>query len=82
MRFLFLGQEPLERCDLLIVLARLESDAMKGALRAYLVNGISKSNACEAFGVLAPNFTVALSKLEKAAKIVERIKEIDYLHLR
>ena len=74
MKYLFQGQVDNVKFELLLELRKFE-DPMKKALRLHLVDNFPRSAALYKTGVLEPNFCVALKNLNKAAEIVEKIKE-------
>lgn len=82
MRHLIQGGHSQEQLDLLLKLTRISSEAVTDALRDYLVLGLSDSLAASANGVLLPNFTKALTSLNKTAEIVEGLIEIRVRHLK
>lgn len=71
------GQEPRERVEALLELTRIRSEPIRDAIFAHLVNGRSIRDVCYFQEVPRQNFSRALSRLERSARIVERIKEID-----
>lgn len=77
MKYLFKGMQTQERFELLLSLTRIQSESVISALNDYLVRGMDKKAAAVINGVEMPNFSVALSKLEHKAAIVEKIKELD-----
>jgi len=82
MRYLIQGSQTTERLELLLSLTRISSESVRDALSDYLVRGLSDSLAASANGVLLPNFTKALKSLDQVAATVEKIKEIDWRHLK
>ena len=77
MKYLFKGMQTQERFELLLSLTRIQSESVIRALNDYLVRGMDKKAAAFANGVQMPNFSAALTKLERKAEIVEKIKELD-----
>ncbi|WP_396180192.1 PapB/FocB family fimbrial expression transcriptional regulator [Flavobacterium sp.] len=82
MRYLTQGGQTAERLQLLFSLTRIASDDIKAALSDYLVRGLSDATASSLNGVAQSNFNRALNGLEEVAATVERIKEIDWRHLK
>lgn len=82
MRYLTQGGQTAERLQLLFSLTRIASDDIKAALNDYLVLGVSDATASRLNGVAQSNFSRALNGLEEVAATVERIKEIDWRHLK
>ena len=77
MKYLFKGMQTQERFELLLSLTRIQSESVINALNDYLVRGMDKKTAAVANDVQMPNFSAALTKLERKAEIVEKIKELD-----
>lgn len=80
MKYLMQGGECASRFDLLISLTKLGENAIV-ALRDHLATGLDESTAASLNGLNKSNFTRALTTLNKTAKTVEKIKEIDWAHL-
>ncbi len=81
MKMLVRGLESAERVNLLLSLTRIESEQIIKALHDYLVNGRTDTGAAAINMIEQSNFNRALSKLNKVASTVEKIKEIDWEHL-
>ena len=77
MKYLFKGMQSQERFELLLSLTRIQSESVISALNDYLVRGMDKKAAAVINGVEMPNLSAALTKLERKAAIVEKIKELD-----
>lgn len=82
MRYLTQGLESAERLELLLALTSIKSEDVKDALADHLVRGLADATAAGLNGVTQSNFKRALNTLEAVAAKVERIKEIDWRHLK
>lgn len=78
MKYLFAGGQTEERLNLLLSLTKISSEAVLAALHDHLVKGFSISDAATINSTAQQNVDRALSKLEKVADMVEKIKEHDY----
>jgi hypothetical protein len=75
------GGESSERIFLLLkLLPKLSVNTCK-ALTAHFVCGYSSDWIYEAYGIVQPNFTRSINKLNAVNNIVEQIKENDFIHL-
>jgi hypothetical protein len=82
MRHLIQGGESTERLELLLSLTSITSNDAKDALMEHLVRGIGAASAAALNGMTQSNFSRALKTVELVAATVERIKEIDWRHLK
>lgn len=82
MNHLFAGNQTEERLTLLLSLTRIDSVAIVNALHDHLVVGHPATAAALLNDVVGPNFNRALKRLNEAASIVEKIKELDWAHLK
>lgn len=82
MRYLTQGGETAERLELLLSLTKITSEPVQDALADHLVRGLSDATAAGINGVTQSNLKRALDSLELVAATVERIKEIDWRHLK
>ena len=78
MNVLLQGGQSIKRVNLLLQLTSIKSDSMKGALKSYLVDGLTESATAALHSVDRNNFIRTLAKLNDKAQIVESIKEIDW----
>jgi hypothetical protein len=81
-KYLIQGGESAERVELLLQLTSIRSEDIQDALADHLVRGLSDATAAGINGLTQSNFKRALDKLEEVAATVERIKEIDWRHLK
>lgn len=58
---------------LLLSVVSLRSKAMSGALEGVLVQGLSRKQVCEAYGVRASNLSVSLSRLQVVSQTIARM---------
>lgn len=72
------GSETEESIDILLKLARLESNSMRSALMYHLVSGAADAYACMAHGVSKGNFSRDLKKINNVARDIDRYFEINY----
>lgn len=82
MNHLFAGNQTKERLALLLSLTRIDSESVLDALHDHLVVGHSATTAAQINEVAVPNFNRAMNRLNAAASIVEKIKELDWAHLK
>lgn len=82
MRYLTQGGQSAERLELLLQLTSISSEPVKDALADHLVRGLADATSDSLNGITQANFNRALKTLEAVATKVERIKEIDWRHLR
>ena len=82
MKMLVRGLEKKERVELLISLTKMSSETQKQAIIDHLVKGRSDTEAALLNDVSQSNFNRAISRLNKVAGIVEKIKDIDWDHLK
>ncbi|MFC4654357.1 PapB/FocB family fimbrial expression transcriptional regulator [Rheinheimera marina] len=82
MNYLTQGGETAERLNLLLALTKITSDDVKTALADYLVTGLSDATAANLNGLSHSNLKRALAKLQAVAATVEKIKELDWRHLK
>lgn len=80
MNVLLAGNEPQERVELLLKLTKISEQHSK-ALKLHLVNGATEEYAAGVYSVNKSNLNRSLKALNETAKIVERIKELDWVHL-
>lgn len=76
------GAESAERIALLLKLLPKLSQNTCDALTAHFVNGYDSDWVYEVYGIVQPNFTRSVNKLNAVNNIVEQIKETDLYHLR
>lgn len=72
--------ESKERINLFIELTSIRSLPTIKALTAYYVDGLSAPRASARFGIALQNFHRAVNRLNNAARIVESIKDVDWLN--
>jgi hypothetical protein len=84
MRYLIQGGEDADRLDLIISLTKITSENVQQALIDHFKkgSGLAAETAAALNGVQLSNFTRAATRLEEVAASVERIKEIDWRHLK
>ena len=82
MKYLSQGGESRARFDLLLSLTKISSEPLQDALSDYLVKGFGDCAAAAMNGVQLSNFNRALVTLNQVAATVERIKELDWQHLK
>lgn len=78
MKYLLPGGESQARFDLLLSLSKITSENLISALEDHLVKGMPDSHAALINGVAKGNFSRSLTRLNKVAKTVEKIKELDW----
>lgn len=81
MKTLLAGMESEKRIDKLLSLTSIKSDNKVAALKLHLVNGREESRAAILNDVDNSNFNKCLKELNRVARIVEDIKEMDTAHL-
>ena len=81
MKSLLAGCESAERFELLIKLTKIKSEGILNALEDHLVRGFTEDLASIKNGVPQSNFNRALSSLDAANEIVEKIKALDWAHI-
>ena len=77
MKALTLGCESEEKIDLIISFTGIRSEPMIKSLKQHLVDGVPEKYASKFNGVLQQNFDRDLEKLNKEARKVNRINELD-----
>jgi hypothetical protein len=84
MRYLIQGGEDAERLSHIISLTKITSENVQHALIDHFKkgSGLAAEAAAALNGVQLSNFTRAATRLEEVAATVERIKEIDWRHLK
>lgn len=82
MKSLVCGAESRARIELLISLTSIKSEGIKEALKNHYVNGMSESAAAAFEDVKQPNLKAAMLRLEEVAEVVEKIKDLDWAHLK
>ena len=75
------GGESSERIALLLTLIPKLSLNTCNALTAHFVKGYDSDWIYELYGIVQPNFTRSINKLNAVNNIVEQIKESDSIHL-
>ena len=80
MNVLLAGSESQERVELLLKLTKISEQHAK-AISMHLVTGVSEDYAAGVYSVNKSNLSRSLKALNETAKVVERIKEIDWAHL-
>jgi hypothetical protein len=75
------GGESAARIALLLTLLPKLSENTCNALTAHFVNGYDSDWIYELYGIVQPNFTRSINKLNAVNNIVEQIKESDSIHL-
>jgi hypothetical protein len=75
------GGESAARIALLLALIPKLSLNTCNALTSHFVNGYDSDWIYELYGILQPNFTRSINKLNAVNNIVEQIKESDSIHL-
>jgi hypothetical protein len=75
------GGESPERIALLLKLLPKLSKNTCEALTAHFVKGYDTDWIYEMYGIVQPNFTRSINKLNAVNNIVEQIKEADLIHL-
>ncbi|MCL1124120.1 hypothetical protein [Shewanella surugensis] len=78
MNMLIQGGEDCRRLQYLLLLTDIESDAIKSALVDHYVRGFGIGSAAGANGIDTSNLRRAMRTLNKVARIVEQIKELDW----
>ena len=79
---LLIGQESKVRIMLIIKLTDITSDNQIDALTDHYCKGYAKGMAAQLNNVLPTNFSKSIKSMNKAADIVEQIKELDWQGLR
>jgi len=79
---LLIGQESKARIMLIIELTNIKSDNQIDALTDHYCRGYPKSMAAQLNDVLPTNFSKSIKSMNRAADIVEQIKELDWHDLR
>ena len=84
MRYLIQGGEDAERLELIISLTKITSENVQQALIDHFKkgSGLSAETAAAVNGVKLSNFMRSINRLEEVAATIERIKEIDWRHLK
>lgn len=82
MKYLHAGAMCCDRLTWLIKLTSIRSEDIKEALMWHLVKGHQVETAAALAGVKSSNLVRAIDTLEVAAEAVEKIKEIDYRHVK
>jgi hypothetical protein len=75
------GGESEARISLLLTLLPKLSENTCNALTAHFVKGYDADWIYELYGIVQPNFTRSINKLNAVNNIVEQIKETDSIHL-
>jgi hypothetical protein len=75
------GGESAARIALLLSLLPKLSENTCNALTAHFVKGYDSDWIYELYGIVQPNFTRSINKLNAVNNIVEQIKETDSIHL-
>jgi len=81
MKTLLAGMESEKRIDKLLSLTSIKSENKIAALKYHLVKGRPANVAAVINDVDNSNFTKCLNELNRVARIVEDIKEMDTAHL-
>jgi hypothetical protein len=84
MRYLIQGGEDAERLELIISLTKITSESVQQALIDHFKkgSGLAAETAAAVNGVKLSNFMRSINRLEEVAGTIERIKEIDWRHLK
>ncbi|MCL1124202.1 hypothetical protein [Shewanella surugensis] len=80
MNMLIQGGEDCRRLQYLLLLTDIESDAIKSALIDHYARGYGVGSAAGANGIDTSNLRRSMRSLNKVARIVEQIKEIDWVN--
>jgi hypothetical protein len=75
------GGEGAQRIALLLMLLPKLSANTRDALTSHFVNGYDADWIHNLYGIVQPNFTRSINKLNAVNHIVEQIKETDSIHL-
>jgi len=78
MRYIVQGSQSEQRFNMLLKLTRISSEDVIDALRDHLVVGLAETTAATINNVSLSNFNRALTSLNAAAELVEKIKELDW----
>ena len=78
MKCLYPKSQSQERLNLLLDSCKIKSVDIKNALSDHLVRGINKTAAAALNNIPAGNLSRALKRLEQQAKIIEKVKELDW----
>ena len=82
MNYLIAGNESKQRVELLLSLTKITSDQVKDSITDHLCAGYSQRDAVILNGVTQSNFTRAMRTLNDVACIVEKIKALDWQHIK
>lgn len=82
MNYLVSGLESKQRVELLLSLTKINSDALRDSIFDHLCVGHSEKDSAVINGVSQSNFNRAMKKLNDVASIVEKIKDLDWKHLK
>jgi hypothetical protein len=78
MNYLKVGGHNPEKLDLMLSVTRISSEQIIDAIRDRLLRGATIEAAAALNGIPASNLVRALDKLNEVARVIERIKEIDW----
>jgi hypothetical protein len=81
-QYLFKGQQTKERLDILLSLTKINSENMQEALYDHFVRGMDESAAALINEIKKPNLTKSINRLNDVASKVEKVKELDWRHLK
>lgn len=76
------GMESAEKVKLIISLTSIRSEPQIKALERYFVTGFNIATCAEIEEIAVSNFQRAIDKVQEVSKIVDEIKEIDWVRFK